>query len=37
MEDKEELRKTLLALLGEEQNGRTGKKFFFPENVRKRV
>ncbi len=35
MEDKEELRKTLLALLGEEQNGRTGKKFFFPENVEK--
>lgn len=35
MEDKEELRKTLLTLLGEEQNGRTGKKFFFPENVEK--
>ena len=35
MEDKEELRKTLLSLLGEEQNGRTGKKFFFPENVEK--
>ena len=35
MEDKEELRKTLLSLLGEEQNGRIGKKFFFPDNVEK--
>ena len=35
MEEKEELRKTLLALLGEEQNGRIGKRFFFPENVEK--
>ena len=35
MDDKEELRTMLLALLGEEQNGRIGKKFFFPENVEK--
>lgn len=35
MEDKEELRKTLLELLGENENGRIGKRFFFPENVEK--
>ena len=35
LEDKEELRKILLDLLGEDENGRIGKKFFFPENVEK--
>ena len=35
MEDKEELKKTLIELLGEEENGKTGKKFFFPGNVEK--
>jgi len=35
LKDKEELRKTLLELLGENENGRTGKRFFFPENVEK--
>lgn len=35
MEDKESLRRTLLGLLGEEENGRMGKRFFFPGNVEK--
>ena len=35
MEDKEDLRKALLELLGEEENGRIGKRFFFPQNVEK--
>lgn len=35
MEDKENLKKILLELLGEDENGRTGKKFFFPGNVEK--
>ena len=35
MEDKEELRKTLLELLGEDESGRTEKKIFFPGNVEK--
>ncbi|MCB2293684.1 hypothetical protein LGK95_09120 [Clostridium algoriphilum] len=35
MEDKEGLKKALLELLGEEENGRTGKRFFFPGNVEK--
>lgn len=35
MEDKEDLRKALLELLGEEENGRIGRRFFFPQNVEK--
>jgi len=35
LEDKEEFKKTLLELLGENETVRTGKKFFFPENVEK--
>jgi len=35
LEDKESLRRTLLGLLGEEENGRMGKRFFFPGNVEK--
>ena len=35
MENKEELRKILFELLGEDENGRIGKKFFFPGNVEK--
>src|SRR5665648_143070 len=35
LEDKEDLRKALLELLGEEENGRIGKRFFFPQNVEK--
>ena len=35
MEDKEDLRKAFLELLGEEGNGRIGKRFFFPQNVEK--
>jgi len=35
LEDKEDLRKALLELLGEEENGRIGRRFFFPQNVEK--
>ena len=35
MEDKESLKRSLLELLGEDNNGRMGKKFFFPGNVEK--
>jgi len=35
LDDKEDLRKALLELLGEEGNGRIGKRFFFPQNVEK--
>ena len=35
MEDKESIRRSLLTLLGEDENGRMGKKFFFPGNVEK--
>jgi len=35
LEDKESIRRSLLELLGEEENGRMGKKFFFPGNVEK--
>ena len=35
MEDKENLRIALLELLGEEENGRIGRRFFFPQNVEK--
>jgi len=35
LEDKESIRRSLLELLGEDENGRMGKKFFFPSNVEK--
>ena len=35
LEDKEDVRKALLELLGEEETGRIGKRFFFPQNVEK--
>jgi len=35
LEDKESIRRTLLELLGEDENGKIGKKFFFPGNVEK--